>query len=97
MKITSHEIEVARAAAIFEGLEEQSVEQILKEGDTRYLSDGAFFFLEEDPAVAAYVLLEGKTKLTQTTAEGKQVLLGYLSPGRSSATTAFKIALVTPP
>lgn len=44
--------------------------------------DGAFYFMDADPATHVYILLEGKIKLTQLSPDGQQVILGYLSPGR---------------
>ena len=46
------------------------------------LDNGAFFFMEGDPAERAFVLLGGKVKLGQVTVDGQQVILGYLVPGR---------------
>ncbi len=45
-------------------------------------ADGAFFFLEEEEASRAYLVLEGQTKLLQTTAGGHQIVLGYVVPGQ---------------
>ena len=42
---------------------------------------GAFFFSEGDDAETFFVLISGRVKLTQVTAEGHQVVLGHIGPG----------------
>ncbi|MCJ7703565.1 MAG: Crp/Fnr family transcriptional regulator [Anaerolineales bacterium] len=76
------EIATAGGAAILQGLDQEAAEFILQAARIRVLDDGAYFFMEEDPAQNAYILLGGKVKLIQVTADGKQVILGYLVPGR---------------
>ncbi len=82
MKLPPIEMELARGAAVFRGLSETEFTPVIAASRVRELDDGAFFFMEEDPAETTYVLVEGKVKLTQVTASGQQVILGYLVPGR---------------
>jgi CRP-like cAMP-binding protein len=82
MKISSAKIETIRDVALFDGLADDELRQVLEAARERSLDDGAFFFLEEDPAESIHVLVAGKVKLTQVTNDGQQVILGYLSPGR---------------
>lgn len=82
MKPSLKNLEIVRNTALFGGLPEDELTQIIEAAYLRRLEDGAFFFFEANPAEAVYVLLEGKVKLTQVTNEGQQVILGYLSPGR---------------
>ena len=71
-----------RNSSIFGGLGDAELEAITRASQTRRLGNGAFYFMEGDPAKWAYVLLAGKVKLGQVTANGQQVILGYLVPGR---------------
>jgi CRP-like cAMP-binding protein len=82
MKPSLANLEILRNTALFGGLPEDELTQIIETAYLSRLEDGAFFFFEANPAEAVYVLLEGKVKLTQVTNEGQQVILGYLSPGR---------------
>lgn len=82
MQLTITERNYARGAAIFNGLSEAEFDRVLNAASCKPLNADAFFFMEEDPAEAAFVLIEGKVKLTQVTVHGQQVILGYLTPGR---------------
>jgi CRP-like cAMP-binding protein len=55
---------------------------VLDSAKIKKLKDGEFYFHTEQPATHAYILLAGKVKLTQVTADGQQVILGFLVPGR---------------
>lgn len=82
MELSSSNIETLREVALFDGLAEDDLNQVIEAARVRRLDDGAFFFMEADPAESIYVLLAGKVQLTQVTRDGQQVILGYLSPGR---------------
>ena len=75
-------LSLLRNSSIFRGLGDADLNVVLRSSHTSHLKDGSFFFLEGSPAVKAYVLLAGKVKLFQVTADGQQVILGYLVPGR---------------
>jgi CRP-like cAMP-binding protein len=55
---------------------------VLGASQAKTLGNGAYFFMEGNPATRAFVLTAGKVKLVQVTADGQQVILGYLVPGR---------------
>jgi CRP/FNR family transcriptional regulator, nitrogen oxide reductase regulator len=82
MALSPEEFDVIAAASLFRGLDREEIEEVVAAADLRTVTDGAFFFLEEDSAQHAYILLDGKVKLTQVTTDGQQVILGYLVPGR---------------
>ncbi|MBC8504864.1 MAG: Crp/Fnr family transcriptional regulator [Anaerolineales bacterium] len=82
MKFSPSELDTARDAVIFRDLIDAEFDPVITAATLRELGDGAYYFMEEDPANTAYVLIEGKVKLTQITPDGQQVILGYLVPGR---------------
>ena len=45
------------------------------------LDKGAFFFHQEETAVAFYIVVEGRVRLSQLTPEGHQVIIRFLGPG----------------
>lgn len=75
-------IGIAQKASLFREIDLEGIEEIVKMSQMRNRSGGEFFFLEDDPADTAYMLIEGKVKLTQSTLDGQQIILGYLVPGR---------------
>lgn len=82
MSLSLNEIKTIRNASILQGLDEQSFQRVLESAKIKKLGDGEFYFLAEEPATHAYILLDGKVKLAQVTTDGYQVILGYLVPGR---------------
>jgi CRP-like cAMP-binding protein len=82
MPFTQAEIDLLVKASLLRGLSDLELQAVLAEARSQKLADGAFFFMEADPAEKSYILLNGKVKLGQLTEVGQQVILGYLIPGR---------------
>jgi CRP-like cAMP-binding protein len=68
-------------APIFQGLDPSALKPILNSSRSRQVEANSFFFHEGEPATLFYVLLEGRARLTQVTAEGHQVIVHYVGPG----------------
>ena len=83
-------IGIAQKASLFREMDLVGVEEAVKMSQMRNRSGGEFFFLEDDPADTAYMLIEGKVKLTQSTLDGQQIILGYLSLIHISEPTRLK-------
>ncbi len=82
MQLTDSQKEKARGATIFKDIPDIEFEKILNAGRFKMLQANSFCFMEDDSAEKAYLLIEGKIKLTQVTIHGQQVILGYITPGR---------------
>lgn len=82
MPLTQDETALLSETSLLRGLSDSELQAVLVEARIRRYSDGAFFFLESDPAENSFILLDGKVKLGQLTEVGQQVILGYLIPGR---------------
>lgn len=68
-------------APLFSDLPESARRVALDASYRRRLRRGEFFFLQEDPATTFYVLLEGRARLSQLTADGHQITIRYVAPG----------------
>lgn len=68
-------------APIFQGLDATALQPILQVGRYRQVAANTFFFHEGEPATLFYILLQGRARLTQVTAEGHQVIVHYVGPG----------------
>jgi len=82
MNLSDDEVILAQKSSLLRGIDHDGIQEILKAAQLRKLNAGSYFFVEDDPAVSGYLLLDGKVKLTQVTIDGQQVILGYLPPGR---------------
>lgn len=72
---------VLAQAALFRGLPDPELKTILEAAGRRRVEAGAFFFHQDDPAHALYVLTEGRVRLSQVTPDGQQVILRFINPG----------------
>ena len=82
MKFSIQELETLHKSALLANLPEPAFEAILAPTSLQSLPDGAYFFLESQPAERSFILLAGKVKLIQLNNLGQQIILGYLVPGR---------------
>jgi CRP-like cAMP-binding protein len=74
-------LSVLSHAPIFQGLDAAALQTILKAGRSREVAADSFFFHQGEPATLFYVLLQGRARLTQVTAEGHQIIVHYVGPG----------------
>jgi CRP/FNR family transcriptional regulator, nitrogen oxide reductase regulator len=74
-------IRYLRKSILFQGMDDESLLEVMRAGRLRRVKDGAFFFHQGDPATILYVLVEGRVKFTQVTAEGHQVIVRVSGPG----------------
>ncbi|MFZ6020743.1 MAG: Crp/Fnr family transcriptional regulator [Chloroflexota bacterium] len=65
---------------LFKNLSPLEVETILYTGRQKKISTEEFFFMQDDPAEAFYVLTQGKVRLSQFTSDGQQILLRIIVP-----------------
>jgi CRP/FNR family transcriptional regulator, nitrogen oxide reductase regulator len=70
-----------KKSILFQGMDDESLLEVMRAGRLRRVKDGAFFFHQGDPATILYVLVEGRVKFTQVTAEGHQVIVRVSGPG----------------
>lgn len=83
------DLDVLAGTELFRGLSRQGLEDIWALGFRKQLPNGAALFLQDDPVSALYVLIAGRLRVTQTTAEGAQVILRYLGPGELAGYVAL--------
>lgn len=69
-----------KAIPLFDGLSEIQVEEICRAAAARKVVEGGYFFYQDDPAEAVYVLRAGRVKLAQVTPDGQQVLVRVITP-----------------
>ncbi len=74
---------------LFQGFLPADGETVLAAGTLRLLRRGETVFHEGEPANTLYLVESGRIKLTQVTAEGREVILRYLSPGDTFAAVAL--------
>ncbi len=69
-----------QSVPLFKGLDKVELEAVCGAAKLRRLAADEYFFFQGDPASQIYVLLEGRVKISQTNADGQQVLFRAISP-----------------
>jgi CRP-like cAMP-binding protein len=73
---------------LFDRLDEVQALQVLEKARLESRQKNGYFFHENEPANKVYMLAQGKIKLIRTSADGKQVILGYYGPGKEMGVIA---------
>lgn len=81
---------------LFQGLDSDALAAVVQTAHVHAVPSGSCFFLQDDPATRFYVLLQGRVRLTQVTAEGQQVILRFITPGEGMGIVAALGAMVYP-
>lgn len=72
---------VLRRVALLDGLAEADLGRVVEAGFQRRLEEGGFLFFQGTPARHAYVVLDGRLRLVQTTSDGERVVVRYVRAG----------------
>lgn len=83
------DLDILAGTEIFRSLTRDALEEIWSRGFRKQLPKGTALFLQDDPVSAFYVVVVGRLRVTQTTAEGAQVILRYLGPGEIAGYTVL--------
>lgn len=67
--------------ALFEQLEPDQVDDVLRSASSRRYAPGDMVFEQGQTATQFFVLLHGRLRVTQVTSEGQQVVVRMISPG----------------
>ncbi len=68
---------------LFQQLDEQTLNDVLRHAHTRTLAKGTFLFYQDDPATAFYIVQHGRIRLSQLSPEGQQVIVRFLTEGEA--------------
>jgi CRP-like cAMP-binding protein len=74
---------------LFQGFAPAEAEEVLAAGMPKVLRRGEVLFREGEPAAALYLVESGRIKLTQLTAEGREVIMRYVASGDAFAAVAL--------
>ena len=74
-------LELLAGSPLFRGSDTAELEAALEVARHREVTKGEYFFLQGEPAIAFYILVEGRVRMTQITPEGHQVIIHFMGPG----------------
>lgn len=70
-----------RGLGLCKGLDEAGLAAMAAAAQPRRLAAGDFLLYQDQPAERFYVVTRGRLRLSQVTAEGHQVIMGFVGPG----------------
>lgn len=88
MPPVSRTIDLA-CAPLLHGLTDAEIHEIAGRAVERRLPSGRNLYAQNEPAVALYLVVGGRLRLAETTPDGKEVILGFLSPGELCGSAAM--------
>ena len=72
---------IITTSSLFAGLTDAALAELLATGRSVTVAPGDHFFHQGADATRMYLILSGRVKLSQVTAEGNQVIVNYFGPG----------------
>lgn len=81
MSVAPLDRSLIRGLALFEGMDEMALDDLLAVASGRRYAAGEVVFGQGQPATEFYVLLHGRLRVTQLTADGQQVVIRMVNPG----------------
>ena len=79
---------------LFRGLDQPSVDAIVRAGSLTRRKRGEFFFRQSQASDRFYILRTGRIKLTQLTPDGELVLVRLVVPGEAFGGVAAFLSIV---
>jgi CRP-like cAMP-binding protein len=83
------DLDILGRTEIFRGLPASALAEIRAAAVRRPLGAGDILLRQDDPATTFYVIVSGRLRVTQATADGQQVILRYLGSGEMAGYTAM--------
>jgi CRP-like cAMP-binding protein len=80
----SADLYVLGHSEIFRNLSTEALEQVRSASVRRKLAKGETLFDQGAPASAFFIIVQGRLRLTQSTADGQQVIIRYIGPGEAA-------------
>jgi CRP-like cAMP-binding protein len=83
------DLDILGRTEIFRGLPASALAEIRAAAVRRPLGAGDILLRQDDPATTFYVIVSGRLRVTQATADGQQVILRYLGSGEMAGYRAM--------
>lgn len=72
---------VVKSFSMFEKMPDRDIEALLSQAVTKRVGPGEAFFEQGAPATHFFLLVNGRLKVTQVTADGQQIIVRVVHPG----------------
>jgi CRP-like cAMP-binding protein len=89
LSLPSADMAVLSRIPMFSGLPPSALQTLLADAHVQSFPEGSLLFLQDEPAVRCYVVLEGWVKLFRTSEGGEETVIGVFTGGESFAEAAL--------
>ncbi len=72
---------VLKGGSVLAGLPDDALDSIVKKGRSTRFGKGAAIYQRGDPGDSLMIILSGRVKITNVTADGREIALNFLGPG----------------
>ncbi|MGU3400679.1 Crp/Fnr family transcriptional regulator [Brucellaceae bacterium D45D] len=72
---------VVRELPVFSGMEEAAFDRLIEQSTYKSIPQGRIVFQQGEEARLFYILVQGRLKVTQVTADGQQIIVRVVNPG----------------
>lgn len=83
------DLQILARTELFRGVDARALAEARDSSSKRRLSAGEVLFNQGDPASTFYIVVVGRLRATQTTSDGQQIIIRYISPGEFVGFTAL--------
>ena len=87
--LTESDRDVLRHIPLFARLKDEELAELLKGASPRHCPRGKLLFQQGDKADCFYIILDGLVKITRTSPDGDEVVIGVFGPGSMVAEIAM--------
>lgn len=87
-----YDLKILQSTPLFGGLSEYDIQNIVGNQSARTYEKGALLFQQGEPASDFFVVMSGWVKVTRTTVEGDEAVIGLFSEGDTFAEAAIFIS-----
>lgn len=94
--ISHSDLDILGRTELFRGMPSAALANIQAAGFRKKLAGGEVLFQQGDSASSLFIVIAGRLRTTQTTPDGQQIIIRYLSPGETAGHTTFTGGAVYP-
>ncbi len=74
-------IDILSMSALFRDISKKSIERTVAQAEYKVLSENSVIFSQGEEADSFFVVISGKVKISRTSSDGQERIIGYLSSG----------------
>lgn len=83
------DLDILARTELFRALSREALDEVRRSSSRKRVGKGDVLFHQDEPVTTLYIVVVGRLRALQTTAEGNQVIIRYLGPGEIAGYAAL--------